>query len=670
MPRSTPATSALWAAALITLAGVACAAPGYDPRETFAPITLPDAPGVYRSAGGAPGPDYWQNRADYQIHADLDPAAKTLTGEETITYANNSPDTLDCLWLQLDQNIYRRDARSVLSSDWPRHDFTDGFVLDEVSLVTDGKAAPAAHLVSDTRLQVRLAAPLVHGGKVKLHVRWHYAVPGAWGGRTSWVDTPRGPIFDIAQWYPRMAVYDDVRGWDTSPYLVQEFYLEYGDFDYSVTVPSDMVVAGTGELANPAEVLTAGQRDRLAAARASDKPVMIRTAEDVAAAPPAKGSLTWRFHMADTRDVVFSASRAFVWDAARINLPGGKTALAQSFYPPEVGGADAWGRSTEYLKDSVEHFSQRWAPYPYPNAFSVAGGTSGMEYPGMAFDGLDDKGKALFWITAHEIGHTWFPMMVGFDERRHAWMDEGFNTFIDTFESDEFEGGVYGPKRDSEFAPGGGLPADEIESVLSDPAAPPILTRADLISEKYRHPVTYFKSAYGLVLLREVILGPERFDLAFRKFIADWAFKHPKPSDFFRTMESEGGEDLSWFWQGWYFENWNIDMAVEGVAYVGGDPAKGAKVTIANLDKLVLPTTLEVVYADGKTVDVAVPVETWMLRSRAEVALPGGPSIVSATLDPRHLIPDKDRSNNRWQADVKHEQPSSAVFTNGSGVSH
>jgi hypothetical protein len=260
--------------------------------------------------------------------------------------------------------------------------------------------------------------------------------------------------------------------------------------------------------------------------------------------------------------------------------------------------------------------------------------------------------------------------MVGFDERRHAWMDEGFNTFIDTFESDEFEGGVYGPKRDSEFAPGGGLPADEIESVLSDPAAPPILTRADLISEKYRHPVTYFKSAYGLVLLREVILGPERFDLAFRKFIADWAFKHPKPSDFFRTMESEGGEDLSWFWQGWYFENWNIDMAVEGVAYVGGDPAKGAKVTIANLDKLVLPTTLEVVYADGKTVDVAVPVETWMLRSRAEVALPGGPSIVSATLDPRHLIPDKDRSNNRWQADVKHEQPSSAVFTNGSGVSH
>ena len=656
--------------ALALLAGAAQAAPGYDPRETFAPVTLPDAPNVYRSAGGAPGTAYWQNRADYDIHADLDPAAKTLTGEETITYANNSPDTLDCLWLQLDQNIYRHDARSVLSSGWPRHDFTDGFVLDEVSLVMDGKAAPAAHLVSDTRLQVRLAAPLVHGGKVKLHIRWHYAVPGAWGGRTSWVGTPHGPIFDIAQWYPRMAVYDDIRGWDTSPYLVQEFYLDYGDFDYSVTVPSDMVVAGTGELANPAEVLTPGQRSGLAAARASDKTVMVRTAEDVAAAPAAKGSITWRFHMANTRDVAFSASRAFVWDAARINLPGGKTALAQSFYPPESGGAAAWGRSTEYLKDSVEHFSQRWAPYPYPNAFSIAGGTSGMEYPGMAFDGLEDKGKALFWITAHEIGHTWFPMMVGFDERRHAWMDEGFNTFIDTFESDDFEGGVYGPKRDSEYAPGGGLPADEIESVLADPAAPPILSRADLISEKYRHAVTYFKSAYGLVLLRDVILGPERFDPAFRKFIADWSFKHPKPSDFFRTMESEGGEDLSWFWRGWYLENWNLDMAVEGVAYVGGDPAKGAKVTIANLDKLVLPTTLEVVYADGKIVDVPVPVETWMLRGRAEVALPGGAAIATTTLDPHHLIPDKDRSNDRWQAGVQHEQASSAAFTNGSGASH
>ena len=267
--------------------------------------------------------------------------------------------------------------------------------------------------------------------------------------------------------------------------------------------------------------------------------------------------------MDKTRDVAFSASRAFIWDAARINLPGGKTALAESVYPAESAGDAAWGRSTEYLRDSVEHFSQRWYVYPYATAWSVAGGSSGMEYPGMAFDGIGDKGKLLFWITAHEIGHTWYPMTVGSDERRDAWMDEGFNTFIDVYESDQFKGGVYGPKRDSEYAQGGGNPVDEIQSVLADPEAPPIVSRADTVSEKYRHAVTYFKTALGLVMLREQILGPDRFDPAFRKYTADWAFKHPKPSDFFRAMESEAGEDLSWYWRGWFLNNWTLDLAVE-----------------------------------------------------------------------------------------------------------
>ena len=641
----------------------------YNPHETFAPMPFTGPINSYRSGSGSPGPAYWQNRADYEIHAAIDPVAKTLTASEVITYTNNSPDTLDCLWVQLDQNIYKDGSRASYVGGFPHSKSTKGYELDSVQ-VGDVAVTP---VVSDTRMRVALPAPLPHGGVVKLKIAYHYTITGVEGGRTSWVATKNGDIYDMAQWFPRMHVYDDIRGWDTAPYLGNEFYLEYGDIDYSITVPSDMLVAGGGVLLNPGEVFTAEQRRRFEDAKASDKTVMIRGPAEVtdpASRPKQGGTLTWHYRMTNTRDVAFSASKAFVWDAARINLPGGKTALAESAYPVEAATQDSWLRSTEYLKDSVEHFSQRWHSYPYPTAWSIGGGTDGMEYPGMAFDGMGDKGKALFWITAHEIGHSWFPMMVGFDERRHAWMDEGFNTFIDTFESDDFEGGVYGPKRDSEYAPGGGLPADEIESVLSDPAAPPILTRADLISEKYRHAVTYFKSAYGLVLLRSVILGPERFDPAFRKFIADWAFKHPKPSDFFRAMESEAGEDLSWFWRGWYFENWNLDMAVEGVVYDGGDPAKGAKVTIANLDRLVLPTTLEVVYADGKTVDVAVPVETWMLRSRTEVALPGGPAIVSVTLDPHHLIPDKDRSNNRWQADVKHEQASTAMFTNGSGASH
>jgi hypothetical protein len=237
-------------------------------------------------------------------------------------------------------------------------------------------------------------------------------------------------------------------------------------------------------------------------------------------------------------------------------------------------------------------------------------------------------------------------MMVGFDERRDPWMDEGFNTFIDVYESDDFAKGAYGPKRDSEFAEAGGNPVDDILPILADKDAPIILTRGDAIPEKYRHSVSYFKSALGLILLREQILGPERFDSAFRKFIGDWTFRHPAPSDFFRAMESEGGEDLSWFWRGWYFNNWTLDLAVQNVAYIDGDPAKGARVTVANLDRMVMPCSLKVTYQDGRVLDVALPVETWIQKSVAVVSLPGGSPIKSATVDPKHLIPDKDRNNN------------------------
>lgn len=272
-----------------------------------------------------------------------------------------------------------------------------------------------------------------------------------------------------------------------------------------------------------------------------------------------------------------------------------------------------------------------------------------MEYPGIVFDGVDDAGKQLFWISAHEIGHSWFPMIVGFDERRNAWMDEGFNTFIDVYESDDFNHGEYGPKRDGEYAPKGGNPVDEILPTINDPEAPVILTRADAVRETYRHPVTYFKSALGLILLREQILGPDRFDPAFRKFIKDWAYKHPSPSDFFRAMESEGGEDLSWWWRGWYFNNWSLDMAAKGVEYVGGDPAKGAKVSIANLGQLVLPATVRIAFANGTTRDVKLPAETWIQKGLEVINLDSTQRIASVTIDPDHILPDNDRGNNVWK---------------------
>lgn len=633
----------------------------FDARELFAPLQLPDAPNAFRSGSGKPGPLFWQNRADYDLKASIDPATRTLSGEETITYANRSPDTLDVLWLQLDQNIYRADAKAKdvraprpprpgqPPKPWAPSPSTDGYRIASVEVEQGGKRVPARFLVDETRMRVDLPAPLAgNGGTLKLHVRYAYTVPGTWGGRTAITPSKNGEIYEIAQWYPRMAVYDDVRGWDTQPYLGSEFYLEYGTFDYAVTVPWNWFIAGSGELLNPKDVLTATQQQRLEQARGSDKTVYIVKPDEVgqpSSRPTADGSKTWRFRMEHTRDVAFAASPAFVWDAARINLPDGKKSLAMSVYAAEGVGPQAWDRSTEYVKGSIEHFSQ-WYPYPWPAAINLGGHGAGMEYPGIVFDGFDDTGKGLFWISAHELGHTWFPMIVGSNERRYAFMDEGFNTFIDVYASDAFNHGEYAPKRDGEYAPGGGNPVDEILPLLADADAPNLLAPADGISEKYRHPLTYFKGALGLVLLREQILGPERFDPAFRKYIATWAYKHPTPSDFFRFMESESGEDLGWWWRGWYFNNWQLDMGVTKAAYVDDDVSHGLVVTLESRHKLVMPATLRIELADGSHLDKRVPVETWLQQSAPRIVLPTTQKVLRVTLDPDHKLPDADRGNN------------------------
>ncbi|WP_440975235.1 M1 family metallopeptidase [Pseudoxanthomonas winnipegensis] len=624
---------------------------GFKPLEAFAPLQLPTPATAVRGGAGKPGPLFWQNRADYALKASIDPASHTLSGEATITYCNHSPDALDVLWLQLDQNIYRADSRAA-STRTARPGRTspgsDGMTIASVEVEQGGKRVPVRYLVDDTRMRVDLPADLAaRTGVLKLHIAYRYVVPGEWGGRTAVTPTKNGDIFEIAQWYPRMAVYDDLRGWDTQPYLGSEFYLEYGDFDYAVTVPWNYIVAGSGALTNADEVLTATQRARLKQAQASDKTVMIRTPEEVtdpASRPVRSGTQTWRFHMDHTRDVAFAASPAFVWDAARINLPAGKQALAMSVYPVE--GAANWVRSTEYVKGAIEHFSDKWYAYPWPVAVNLGGHGAGMEYPGIVFDGYEDKDDKLFWITAHELGHGWFPMIVGSNERRHAFMDEGFNTFIDVYASDAFNHGEYAPKRDGEYAPKGGNPVDEILPVLADKDAPTLMDLADATSEKYRHPVTYFKGALGLVLLREQILGPARFDPAFRKYIATWAYKHPTPSDFFRFMESEAGEDLSWWWRGWYFNNWQLDLGISAARYVDGDAAKGLAVTLENRQKLVMPATLRIDYTDGTHEDRRVPVETWIQRAAPQLLLATRKPVSKVTIDPDHVLPDADRANN------------------------
>ena len=659
---SLPAVAQNTAAA--TSAGASSAFSGlgsYDPRLTFAPLTLPDPVNAYRSSNGAPGPEYWQNEADYELHATLDTEHKQLRATEVITYTNNSPDALPSVWVQLEQNIYKKDSRAQIliggllrrrrsaataeASATPEKTTTDGFVFDSVAIEQGKRTVKADYLISDTRMQIRLPEPLkAHGGQLKIHVEYRYEITGEWGGRTSWGMSKQGEIYDIAQWYPRMCVYDDLRGWDTQPYLGSEFYLEYGNFDYSVTVPSKMIVAGSGELENPQDVLTKTEMERLAEARNSDATVYIRRPAEVsdpASRPKQDGTLTWHFHMDHTRDVVWSASPVFVWDAARINLPDDKKALAMSVYPPESVGADAWDKSTEYVKDTVEHFSKQWFPYPWPVAVSVAGFSTGMEYPGVVFDGIPDKGPFLFWVTAHEIGHSWFPMIVGSNERRNAFMDEGFNTFIDIDESATYGGGKYGPKRDGEYS-AGGEPPDTILKVLDNAEAPTLMAPADSYGWSLTHPMSYFKGAYGMVLLREQILGPERFDWAFRKYIRDWAFKHPSPTDFFREIESEGGEDLGWFWRGWYLNNWKYDVAAEKI--------DGSTVTISNRGQLVLPTTVEATFTDGTKARVKLPVETWMSKGTYTWTPDSQKAIASVLVDPDHVLPDDDRANNSVKA--------------------
>ena len=624
----------------------------YNPAAVFSPLYYTDKGDEYHSANGEPGPKYWQNRADYQLKATIDTVKKTLRASEVITYTNNSPDALQYLWIQLDQNTYKKDARSNHFTNFApgAAQHTQGYQIESVSLISGKMEQKADFVVNDTRMQIRLLKALSSKGQIKIAIKYYYNIPGNFGNRTDYTDTKNGKIYEIAQWYPRMCVYDDTRGWDTLPFLGSgEFYLEYGDFDYQVTVPADMIVAGSGELVNPTEVLTATQLKRMAEARNSDKTVYIRTPQEVndpATRPVHSGNLTWHFKMLNTRDVAFGASKAYVWDAARVNLPGGKKSMAMSVYPVESAGKDAWDRATEYLKKSIEYFSEKWFVYPYPVAVNEAGIAGGMEYPGIVFDGITDKGKELYWVTAHEIGHNWFPMIVGSDERRFGWMDEGFNTFIDVYASDEFNKGEFAPKRDGEYAPGGGNPADEIIPTIIDPEAPTIMTAADAIPEKFRHPIVYYKPAFGLVLLREQILGHNRFDYAFKNYIQKWAYKHPQPDDFFRAMDNGAGEDLSWFWREWFDNNWKLDVKMLDAHYVNGDPKNGLQISVANLEQMAMPVTIEIKFKDGTSMREYLPAETWLQRKVTTFTIPSTREAQSVTADPDAALPDINRANN------------------------
>lgn len=626
----------------------------YNYHDAFAPFFYSSNGTTTRSASGQPGAEYWQNRADYVLTAKLNENTNEITGTDIVTYTNNSPDKLSFLWMNVDQNLFKADSRgnAIVPLTGSRNGaqgevFDGGHKIKSVKIINtvNGKISEvtAKFSISDTRMQIFLPQELkAKGGSVKVKIEFSYISPKEGSDRTGVLDTKNGKIFTIAQWYPRMCVYDDVRGWNTNPYLgASEFYLEYGDFDVNITAPANHIVVCSGELVNPTAVYNTVEQGRLAKAKLSDATVFIRTEQEVAALKATTATKTWHYKLKNARDLSWASSAAFILDGAKINLPSGKKSLALSAYPAESAGNDAYGRSTEYVKSSIENYSKRWFEYSYPVATNVAGNEGGMEYPGIVFCGWESKGEDLWGVTDHEFGHNWFPMIVGSNERLFAWMDEGFNTFINSLSSVDFNNGEYKSAVSDLHKLAETFTSPKLETIMSSP---------DNMKESNIGLLCYFKPSSGLIVLREQVLGPERFDLAFRTYVERWAFKHPTPDDFFRTMENVAGEDLSWFWRGWFQYNWRFDQGINSIKYVKNDPKKGVVITIENFEKMPMPSILELKTKSGKVERIKLPVEVWQRNNSWSFKHNSTEEIESITLDPDHVFPDSNEGNNVWTA--------------------
>lgn len=621
----------------------------YSYTDAFGPGFYSQNGTPYRSASGKPGPAYWQNRADYTLQARLDEEKDRIIGSVRIDYTNNSPEDLTFVWLQLDQNLFRstsigQSTIPLASSRYGDSDsaFEGGYQLSNLRI---NNADAKQSYISDTRMRIDLAEALpAQGGKISISLDFEFPIPTYGADRTGILQTRHGKIYSIAQWYPRMAVFDDVRGWNTTPYTGPgEFYLEYGDFNVEITAPASHFVMLGGELLNPEEVFTSTQLKLYEAAKASDKTVLIRSSAEVTdpQSRPQGSDLTWKYLLKNARDVAWASSPAFIVDAARIKLPSGRTALAMSAYPQESDGLNAWERSTEYSKASIEHYSQKWFEYPYPVAINIASNVGGMEYPAISFCGHSARAGDLWGVTDHEFGHNWFPMIVGSNERLHGWMDEGLNMFINDISTQAFNKGEYHLQFGNK---------NSRTQLFFNPSLEPIMNSPQNMRERHIGTLVYYKPAYALQLLREEIIGRERFDKAFRSYIRHWAYKHPTPDDFFRTIENETGEDLHWFWRGMFQHNWQMDQAITEVRYAELDPSKGAYITIENRGKLPMPCEIEATTESGKRLQVKLPVQVWERNSSWTFKLNSTEKLTEVRLDPREVYPDINPENNVWKA--------------------
>ncbi len=538
-------------------------------------------PNVYRTGSGAPGHMYWQQRADYEIDVELDDQNQKLYASELITYHNNSPDILSYLWLHLDENVRDRDAdnykaasttiRNRMSFDALKsietHDEDLGF---KIEFVQDANGNALPYTINKTLMRIDLPTPLASGEKVQVRIKWWFNISDrlVHGGRPGYELFPDDGnyLYTTAGWFPRMAVYGDHEGWHNKQFTGRgEFALPFGDYKVNITVPADHVIGSTGQLQNPDDVLTSAQRERFEQAKNAENPVMIITREEAERNEKSKSTdtKTWTYHAENVRDFAWTSSRKFIWDAMGVDIDG-KKVMAMSYYPKEA--YSLYSRySTQAVAHTLEVYSKFTIPYPYPVAISVEA-SNGMEYPMIAFnygrtapDGTYSAATkyGAIGVIIHEVGHNFFPMIINSDERQWTWMDEGLNSFVQFLAQQEWEPDY--PQRRG--------PAHKIVDYMKSPKdlLEPIMTNSENIVQF--GPNAYAKPATALNILRETIMGRELFDYAFKEYARRWAFKHPTPDDFFRTMEDASGVDLDWFWRGWFYSIDNVDIAIDNVEW-------------------------------------------------------------------------------------------------------
>ncbi len=647
-------------------------------RSSFRQIEDWPDPNDYRNAAGSPGPRYWQQQVDYVIETELDTTNHVVRGSERVTYHNNSPDALRYLWFQLDQNVrsieHSRtyEAQGALPANvaqippqfrqalgFTPEPFDGGFELSKVQVQgPNGQMQDARTLINNTIMKVHLPEPLQPGEQTELELAWHYNIlpNGFRGGRELMSD---GWVYEITQWFPRLSVYDDVNGWQTDQFLGQgEFYLQFGNYDVKITVPWDHIVDATGELQNPDEVLTRTQRRRLERAYQGKDPVFIIEADEVMtpdSRPTNSGTLTWHFKAENVRDFAWVSSKTYVWDAAGYERPDGSVVALHSLYSRD--GMPLWDKvSTKAIWQTMETYGRMSLEYPYPKAINVLGPAFGMEYPMVSLCGSRPQPDGTFsqqtedvlvLVTIHEVGHNWFPMIVAADERKWAWMDEGINTYLEHYAKLDWN-----PEFPMTNEP------TTITDYMRDPDQVPIMTQSDLIHRQYGNNA-YNKPGTGLVLLREFVVGPEAFDEAFREYSEKWAFKHPQPADFFRSMEEAAGEDLSWFWRGWFYTTHANDQSIASVNVQAADSLLGStqygahyyRVEVTNEGGLVMPLVMDVTYDDGSTERLEMPVDIW--RNNEKTFTKGffsDKAVVKVEVDPDASFADIDTNNNVWEA--------------------